>query len=724
MPTRLPTLLAAAMLLVISATAHAEQPKTGSAAEAAATASPTVAPPRTLPAPAYESAYRARVRAALAPLLTPPPGADAVRDLKAALRQRSATAGDSLSDPIARKLVKWQMLKAGLGEPNEFRAFSAANPAWPDAHILARRAEEQLFTSGGNSADIRRFFEGRTPVSGAGWAALASAELAEGNQEAARKHAARAWTDEEMSATFETGFLARFKGLLTTADHERRLARLLVDRVRFRAERQQQATIARRVIALLPEDRKKSAEARLAVFLGAASAGKLLAALPADTTPPSDWGVAFARAVNLLDADRLAEAATILTAIPDDADKLVNPDAWWLTRREAAYDALRASRFQLAYDLVRRSGPLSVNPLKEQLHMAGWIAFRKLKRPKDALPHFEAAMKAADGPLSRARAAYWTGRTLEVLGRKDEARQRYETATRDPDTFHALLSRQKLTGSTRTELPVRPPAMPTPEQIERFLSLDAVRAAVLANRAGLDRNIFIGLMAGLRNHLATEGELALLAELAASLGDPQTSLRVGKAAIARGHNLIMYGYPIDPFPIYDPLRPPPETAMLLAITRQETEFNTGIVSSAGARGLMQVMPITARHVCQQHKLKCDVPRLLTDHAYNARIASAYIGDRMAELGGWYAVALAAYNAGPGRARQWIRENGDPRTGAIDPIDWMERIPIEETRHYVEKVLSNIQVYRARLGEPKPLRLTEDLTRPTGARAAPAPTAVD
>ncbi|MGE0700625.1 MAG: lytic transglycosylase domain-containing protein, partial [Hyphomicrobiaceae bacterium] len=171
--------------------------------------------------------------------------------------------------------------------------------------------------------------------------------------------------------------------------------------------------------------------------------------------------------------------------------------------------------------------------------------------------------------------------------------------------------------------------------------------------------------------------------------------------------------PIDPFPVYDPIRPPPETALLLAVTRQETEFNTRIVSTAGARGLMQVMPVTAKHVCSQHKVACDIPRLLTDHAYNARIASAYIADRMAELGGWYTVSLAAYNAGPGRARQWIRENGDPRTGAIDPIDWIERIPIEETRQYVEKVLSNIQVYRARLGEPKALRLVEDLSRATG-----------
>ncbi|NJO23010.1 MAG: lytic transglycosylase domain-containing protein [Sphingomonadales bacterium] len=185
-------------------------------------------------------------------------------------------------------------------------------------------------------------------------------------------------------------------------------------------------------------------------------------------------------------------------------------------------------------------------------------------------------------------------------------------------------------------------------------------------------------------------------------------VRIGKTAIARGMNLVVYGYPVHTFPAYKPLRPPPEAAMLLGIARQESEFNSTIISTAGARGLLQVMPITARHICRDHKVKCDVPRLLTDNSYNAMIASAYVGDRMAEFGGNYVLTLAGYNAGPGRAREWVRAFGDPRTPKVDPIDWIESIPIEETREYVKKVLANIQVYRARLGEAQALRLTQDL----------------
>ena len=151
--------------------------------------------------------------------------------------------------------------------------------------------------------------------------------------------------------------------------------------------------------------------------------------------------------------------------------------------------------------------------------------------------------------------------------------------------------------------------------------------------------------------------------------------------------------------------------MLLGLARQETEFEPQTVSGAGAKGLLQVMTVTAQHVCHDYKIKCQIPRLLSDTQYNVMIASAYIADRMDDFGGSYVLGLAGYNAGPGRARQWIRENGDPRDPKVDPIDWIERIPITETRDYVTKVLANIQMYRARLGNSaNALRMQQDLVR--------------
>ena len=159
--------------------------------------------------------------------------------------------------------------------------------------------------------------------------------------------------------------------------------------------------------------------------------------------------------------------------------------------------------------------------------------------------------------------------------------------------------------------------------------------------------------------------------------------------------------------------------MLLGLARQETEFNSDTVSSAGARGILQVMKVTAKHICRDYKIKCTFDRLLTDDTYNITIASAYVADRMAEWNGSYVLTLSSYNAGPGRTREWVAEFGDPRSPGVDPVDWIERIPIEETRRYVAKVLSNIQIYRARLGEEATaLRLDEDLSRARSASAEP------
>jgi soluble lytic murein transglycosylase len=664
-----------------------------------------------------EAAYLAKLDALIAPVRDLVPSPSDVERVKAALKligSKDAAAiraqRGQISDPAARKLVEWSTLRAGTGEVSEFLAFLQANPAWPERSVLQRRAEEQLLSGGGSSDRIKAFFKSEEPRTGSGMAALASAFLAEGNTAEARRLAAKAWRDHELPVGFEAGFLDRFKSLLTEADHKRRLDRVLVDMVRLSSEREARASVARRILPLLSEPERRKAEARLAIFTRAKNAASLLAVLPAEPAGQTDWGLAYQKAQHYRGAGQTEAAWKILSSTPKDADALISPDDWWSERRAAAHEALRAGKNDSAYALVREGTGLSVNPLKEQQFMAGWIALRLLSKPDVALSHLESARTSADGPLSRARGEYWSGRAFEAVGRQAEAQKRYQAAAAIADTFHGQLARHKLQPGSAIALRFDPPALPTAEQAKRFAELDAVRAAVIATKAGIDRNIRLALFGHLRNHLETEAELAMLAHLAAALGDIQISLRVGKTGIARGMNLITYAYPLHAFPEFKPLRELPERAMLLAITRQETEFNAAIVSSAGARGLLQVMPITANHVCRDYKQKCDIPRLLTDNAYNAMIGSAYIADRMADFRGCYVLTLVAYNAGPGRARQWIREIGDPRDPAVDPIDWIEKIPFEETREYVKKVLSNVQIYRARLADPAALRLTQDLRR--------------
>lgn len=709
-------LLAAALAVTGWMTVHAgsarAEPKLAASGATSSPAFPTIPNPGR-PSKA-ETDYMAALEKALTPLTRMTISGDDAARLKDAFKAagaknfeqaRAVRAG--LSDPIARKMIDWYLLRNGEGTPGEYRAFLDANRYWGDRGTLTARAEEALFTQGGSSADIKAFFASREPQTGTGLAALASAFLAENNPEEAKRLAVKTWRTSDLPAGLEPGFLTRFGSFLTLPDHKWRLDRLLIETLRWDGEKAQRAAVAKRVIALLPAHEQKKANARLAVFMGQAQGRKLIEALPAEREP--DWGVVFHRIQALRRAGKSDEAQKLLLGAPTAEALIVSPDEWWAERRANAYDALAANKPSLAYELVREAGPLSENPLKEQSFMAGWIALRYLKDPSKAEQHFLTMKKVADGPLSRAKASYWLGRVAEARGDKAQAAEHYRAAVTDPDTFHALLARQKIEPDSKT-LTIRAPSMPTDAEIDAFLHQDAVRAAVISQKVGLDISITRSFLTQLRIGLKSEGEAALVAQLSETLGDTQSAVRTAKTAIARGQNLYWFGYPVHPFPAYTPLRDPPEPAFLLGIARQETEFNTQIISGAGAKGLLQVMTVTAKHVCQDYKIKCDIRRLIADPSYNTTLASAYVGDRMNDFAGSYVLTIAGYNAGPGRARQWIREFGDPRNPKVDPIDWIERIPIQETREYVAKVLANIQIYRSRLGETAPLRLEEDLVR--------------
>lgn len=692
-------------------------PKKATPAAAAEPISPpstTIPPSAALQPSEEERAHKARYDTAIARVrdlqLAEAEAArirDAVKAIGGADLPQGKQLRDQLKDGISRKLVDWYLYRGGYGAAAEIRAFAAANPDWPDQALLQKRAEEALFNSSASAAEVRAFFADVPPATGVGLAALAAA-LAPQNSTEAKALAAKAWVEYEIPSTQEATFLKKVGNLLTDADHKRRLDRLLLTETRWAGERKDRAAVIRRTIALLPAGEKKTAEARLAVFLRAKNSGQLMAKLPPEAIA-GQWGLAVQKAQVLRRQNKDAQAWKILLAAPESTLK-VKPDGWWDERRSSAYAALREGNAKTAYALVRDPSQLSVNSENAAHFLAGWIALRHLKDAKAAEGHFAALVKSADGPLTRARAYYWHARAFDAMGEEGRARDSYKKAAEYIDTFHGQLARLKLDPKA-SALKITAPSAPTSAETGRFNGLDTVRAAVIAHKAGLDRALVRAFLSHIRTQLTSEAEFAMLAHLAEALDDTQMAVRIGKAGIARGLNLIYYAYPIHKLPAYRPIRQPAETALILGIARQESEFGSGSISHAGARGILQVMPGTARHICREYKLKCDVVRLLRDAAYNTMMGSAYIADRMDEFSGSYILSLAGYNAGPGRAREWIREFGDPREKHIDPIDWIHRIPITETREYVQKVLSNVQIYRARLGDgTNAVRLNADLRR--------------
>jgi len=295
------------------------------------------------------------------------------------------------------------------------------------------------------------------------------------------------------------------------------------------------------------------------------------------------------------------------------------------------------------------------------------------------------------------------------MNQSEKANLHFKQGSEYFNTYYGQLSRQTLDPRS-TSITIRQPPEPSPQIIRQFFSRDAVEAVIITHKNGLPGTT-LKLLSRLRFRISNSQELRLLAELSEKIGRVQQTVRIGKRAMFYGYPFENYAYPIDALPEFAPIRPLPEPALIYAITRQESEFNPRIVSRAGARGLMQVMPATARHVSRQHNIKYELQKLLSDPAYNCRIASAYIADRMDEFGGSYIKAIAGFNAGPGRVRQWISKFGDPSRPEVDPVDWIERIPFTETRNYVQKVFANIQIYRARLGTPKSaLMIRPDLHR--------------
>lgn len=622
-----------------------------------------------------------------------------------------------IKDPTALKIITWYRLRGGYGRIGEYKAWLADNPAWPDASIMVQRYEELLFAEGGPADRILDELIDHEPKTGMGYAALARAELEAGDAPRATGHAVKVWRDMFVPPLQEGPFLERFGKMLTLADHKWRLDRLMVEDIRFSSDRAQRLGAIRRQIDRLPANEQKIAEARLAVYQHEDGAIAEIDKVRFDA--PTDLGLLYHRIQALRRAGKITDAVQLMIARgPTDPKLTPSLDAWFEERRVLAYAMLNAGKAKLAYDLVHAPGPLSVNPSKDQAFLAGWLALRQLKDMRAATVHFMTAAKFADGPLSRAKAGYWLGRIAEAEGHIETARENYARAAEEIDTFHGQLSRLKLEPDNR-KLEIKFPAQPSADQIARFNGLDAVKAAVVAWKAKLDPAIPRLLIATLRTYFKTEAEVGMTIHLADAFGDTQLAVKSAKAVAGQHLNQFVYSYPVHTFPNFDPINVSPEPAFLLGVARQETEFNKDTVSGAGAKGLLQVMKVTAEQVCHDYKFQCELDRLLPDTSYNARMASAYIGDRIREFGGSYVLGLSGFNAGPGRSREWIRAFGDPRDAAVDPVDWIERIPFLETREYVAKVLSNIQVYRARLGnEEGALQLDLDLNR--GKQGKPQP----
>jgi soluble lytic murein transglycosylase len=609
---------------------------------------------------------------------------------KAGRLEQATAARGQLTDTVARVVAEWAILRSAE-TPGFARlsAFLRENPGFPAAQRIRMRAEGTLLEENINGATVRAFYGNRQPTSAKGRIALALALKSAGDTDHANRLARETWRSYDLSAETEQQLLGRFAPVISHADHKARMDRMLHE--------EQEATAIRAAQRLGP-GQVAIARAFLAVGARQSNAGALLTQVPAPLH--SDPAYLFAKAKWLRREDRAAEAAAILINAPRDPALLGKAEDWWTERRVMVRKLIDAGDARTAYRVAAthavRDGAARVDA---EFH-AGWVALRHLNDAGAGLRHFEQARIAANTPMSQSRALYWIGRAQEAQGHQGEARRAYEQAARHATHYYGQLARAKL---GLTDLPVRRP-QESPE-----VGGPLARAVNLLYAAG-EPDLARVILADLGLRATDQGQLNGAAEIAARNNDAKGVLTLGKLANNRGLPFDTHAFPTLGIPAYAHVGPEIDRSVVFAIARQESTFDPRALSHAGARGLLQLMPATARATARTYGVAFDQARLLSDPAYNARIGAAHLGELVAEFNGSYILTFVAYNAGRSRAREWIEKYGDPRSPNVDPVDWVERIPFSETRNYVQRVMENVQVYRARLGGGSGLRIEADLRR--------------
>jgi len=597
-------------------------------------------------------------------------------------RTADATAIEAkLADPTAQKLVEWFILRQPDADVSFSRyiAFIASEPGWPGINAMRRRAEARLWQEKADATTVRNFI-GDAPLTAKGRFALARALLASGDTEAAASQVRKAWAADELTDRTESDVLDAFRSLLRPEDHRARMDKRVGAR---------DMSGASRAAHRIGDDDVAIVKACIAANGGEKKAESLLNDIAASAR--QDLGYTLCRINWLMRQNKIADAARATLDAPQATMAVQDTDEWWRTRRMLARKLLDMNQFQAAYDISRAAAQPASDNYRADFHfMSGWIALRYLNDAKAARAHFSHVDEGSADPIVKARANYWRGRAAEALGDSAAMWSGYEAAARHTTAYYGQLARAKLG--------VDAIALRTPSQAEPthdvMLTDELVHAADMLYDVG-ERDAAVSFFASLGEQSNDAQLLAALGELAGKRNDARSMLEIGKAALARGLAVDSYAFPTIGIPAHTPIAPDIGRSMTYAVARTESAFNPRDRSAANAVGLMQVTPEAGRDTARRFGVSYDWDRMVNDSVYNTQMGAAELSALLSEYKGCHIMVFAGYNAGRGRVREWIKAHGDPRDPSVDPVDWVERIPLAETRNYVQRVMENFAVYRVR-----------------------------
>ncbi len=638
-------------------------------------------------------------------ILTPAPptmtGTDAVivkAAIEAAERSQWAEVArlqTQSNDPVVRDLILW--IRASNGVPGlgfeELDAAIKKLDGWPKQDAMFERGEAIIELSSLGPRERIAWLQRSGPRTGEGKVAFAMALSDIGERDRAHAVIRDAWRNHALDDGLDRRVQSQFATVLDRADHEARTDFLLW------TGRRTQATAMK---SFLNPDWRALVDARIALQTGGRRVDQIVNAVPGSLADQP--GFLYDRARYRRALDNQEGATSLLTGINGNSVPVAGRNRLWDERNLAMREDYKTSNWSRAYQLAASHGLSSGEDFAEAEFASGWISLRMKNDAARGLKHFEALERGVTAPVSTARANYWKGRANESLGQTVESRTAYSKAAAHRFTYYGQLAAERI---NERQIEFVSSGTPTGPERLAFEGRPVVRAMKMLGAAGA-MSTFRTFAYSIDDTLESKADYVMLAELANAFNVPDVGVRAGKAGLAKGIVTPEAAYPLVHYPLLS--QPAVERSLMLAITRQETEMNPVARSSVGARGLMQLMPATAKSEARRIGLAYNVSRL-NDPSYNMTLGGHHLDNLLGDFNGSYIMTAAAYNAGGSRPRRWAEVYGDPRTGAIDPVDWVEFIPFSETRNYVQRVMENTQVYRHRIsGEPEDIRLTEDLRR--------------
>ncbi|CAN5260121.1 lytic transglycosylase domain-containing protein [soil metagenome] len=565
-----------------------------------------------------------------------------------------------IGDPTARKLVEWALVDTSAPQLSydELARDQVSLAGWPRADTRRSAGEIALDRAGASPGAVLAFFNGSAPTTVQGAIALAWALEQTGRTSDARSLIVQWWRTQSFEAGDQTRILNRWSGWLDQSDHEARLNMLLLG---------PHGPATRAMVTLVSPDRAAVANAVMTLRTALSPDATVASLSPSQALDPT---VVLERVRILRASNREREGYALLRYLPAAPLHAEGQSMLWTERRNYYLDALQDGNYRAAYDAMNGHGFPSGDRKVDAEFFAGWVALTKLNDPARAARHFETLRNVSSTPITQGRALYWLGRAAEAQGDQAGAQQWYRGGAQHIQTFYGQLSAEKAGYRTIT-LPGDP--APTPADVAAFESNEVVRALRILGETG-ETSLLRVFAYQLDDSLPNPADLALLMDTVRGYGDGFGAMMVGRAASQRGVLMPERQYP---------LRTPPQVAgaaplpFTLAITRQESSFDPRARSAADARGMMQFLPSTASGVARRLGMSYSADRLW-DPDYNMTLGSYHLGELMGNFGGSMLMTTVGYNAGPGRAPQWVARCGDPRTGTEAAIDSIECAPFTET----------------------------------------------